>query len=149
MQRSRPRGLRWYALSTITELSGRTLAELRAFVQTLHDTDMDWHSLSVELRRLGAQLLEGTGKMFRMEVHIEHAPMPTSTACLNVLRVVREALTNVMKHGNGGEVTATLNIDSAGMLLEIIKVPGVNAHRGLVNTCGNALGTWAGHPPWK
>lgn len=93
------------ALSTIAELSAEGLAELRAFTQTLDDTQVTWPVLIAELRRFGGQLIEAHDKAFVLEASVDElAPAPGGVVTLALLRVFREALTNVVKHAQATRV---------------------------------------------
>ncbi len=93
------------ALTTIAELSAEGLAELRAFTQTLDDAQVTWPVLIAELRRFGGQLIEAHDKSFVLEASVDElAPAPGGVVTLALLRVFREALTNVVKHAQATRV---------------------------------------------
>jgi signal transduction histidine kinase len=114
------------ALATIAELSAEGLAELRAFTQTLDDGELTWPHLVSELRRFGGQLIEAHGMTFELSARLDPAsPAPGGVVTLALLRIFREALTNVVKHSGarrldvavstaGPRVTLTLQDDGAG-----------------------------------
>lgn len=129
------------ALQSIFELSGRTVAELRGFVQALDGDGMDWGALAAELRRMGAQLVEAQERTLRMESRVapDSAP-PTAPVTLHVLRIFREAVTNALKHSAGGDVVVDLTVTPAALLLRVentaaprATAEGLNTGRGVAN----------------
>lgn len=108
------------ALTTIAELSAEGLAELRAFTQTLDDTQLTWPMLVSELRRFGGQLIEAHGKTFELEAQLRpDAPAPNGVVTLALLRVFREALTNVIKHAQATRVDVTVVASAGQVVLEL------------------------------
>lgn len=108
------------ALSTIAELSAEGLAELRAFTQTLDDSQVTWPSLVSELRRFGGQLIEAHGKTFELEAQLaEDAPAPDGVVTLALLRVFREALTNIVKHAQATRVGVRVVANPTQVVLEL------------------------------
>lgn len=108
-KRDAARGQR--ALTTIAELSAEGLAELRAFTQTLDDAQVTWPVLIAELRRFGGQLIEAHDKVFVLEAEVDEvAPSPGGVVTLALLRVFREALTNIVKHAQATRVDVKLSV---------------------------------------
>jgi signal transduction histidine kinase len=100
------------ALAAIAELSTEGLAELRAFTQTLDEGEarVTWSVLVSELRRFGGQLIESHGMTFALEARLEDSRAPASALCLTVLRILREALTNVVKHASATRVDVSIAV---------------------------------------
>lgn len=108
------------SLATIAELSSEGIAELRTFIQSLDENQVDWPLLSAELRRFGGQLIESQGMQFQLDAELsEHAPPPTGAVTLALLRIFREALTNVVKHSSAKEVRARLVVSAKTLTLEV------------------------------
>lgn len=106
------------ALATIAELSAEGLAELRAFTQTLDDAQVTWPVLVSELRRYGGQLIEAHGKTFELDARVAtDAPAPNGVVTLALLRVFREALTNVVKHAQANTVGVVVTADAKQVVL--------------------------------
>ncbi len=99
------------AVSDISELSREGLAEIRSFLHSLDESEMTWERLLKELRHLGKQVLGAHGIEFSIqgEVDPDIAP-PQSLIFLNVLRIFRESMTNVVKHSGAKEVRAVLEV---------------------------------------
>lgn len=118
------------ALATIAELSAEGLAELRAFTQTLDDAQVTWPVLVSELRRFGGQLIEAHGKTFELDAQVAvEAPAPNGVVTLALLRVFREALTNVVKHAQANTVAVTVTADAAQVVL-VLRDDGVGGGSG-------------------
>jgi signal transduction histidine kinase len=108
------------ALQSIFDLSGRTVGELRAFMQALDDSGRDWPSLAVEARRMAAQMVEAQDRALRMQTHVDPAaPAPSAPMALNVLRIFREALTNALKHSAATEVSVDLCVEAHVLHLRV------------------------------
>lgn len=86
------------SLSTIAELSEKSLAQLRAFVQALDDTTTTWESLAAELQRFGTHLLSAAGVELEIETDLRTRDLPRSLLSIHVLRVFQECVTNALKH---------------------------------------------------
>lgn len=97
------------ALSTIAELSAKSLAELRAFVQTLDDESVSWERQVAELRRFGANLVEAHGRRFEMDVTLGAHGRPPTLLSLHLLRIFSEGLTNALRRANGTYVRVALS----------------------------------------
>jgi signal transduction histidine kinase len=108
------------ALDTIAELSTEGLAELRAFTQTLDDDEVTWPVLVSELRRFGGQLIEAHGMTFELEARLApDAPPPTGGITLALLRIFREALTNVVKHAAAKRVDVAFTVTASSLTLSL------------------------------
>lgn len=108
------------ALATIAELSAEGLAELRAFTQTLDETEVTWPGLVAELRRFGGQLIEAHGKTLELDAQLAaEAPPPNGVVTLALLRVFREALTNIVKHAQATRVAVRVRADASRVVLEL------------------------------
>lgn len=129
------------SLATIAELSSEGIAELRTFIQSLDENQVDWPLLSAELRRFGGQLIESQGMQFQLDAELsEGAPPPTGAVTLALLRIFREALTNVVKHSRAKEVRARLVVAAKALTLEVTddgegggSAGGLDTGRGLRN----------------
>ncbi|MDX2014046.1 MAG: histidine kinase [Myxococcaceae bacterium] len=108
------------ALDTIAELSTEGLAELRAFTQTLEDDEVTWPVLVAELRRFGGQVIEAHGMTFELEATVAaDASPPTGVVTLALLRIFREAITNVVKHAAAQRVDVSLVVTPGALTLSL------------------------------
>jgi signal transduction histidine kinase len=106
------------SLSTIAELSGKALLELRAFVQALDETTTTWEALAAELRRFGGQLMSAAGATFEMKSELATREPPRGLLSLHILRMFQESITNALKHG-AGNVVVSLRADDTGVELVV------------------------------
>ncbi|MBL8952966.1 MAG: hypothetical protein JNK82_19470 [Myxococcaceae bacterium] len=107
------------ALESIAQLSGEGMAELRAFMETLDQNAMTWSTLVGELRRYGRQVIESRGQRFAMRDRVEAGGAPSGLFCLGVLRIFREALTNVVKHAGESAVEVEVEVTASGFVLGV------------------------------
>lgn len=115
-QRSDERAQR--SLSTIAELSSKSLAELRAFVHALDDTSTTWETLAAELRRFGAQVTSAADTEFAMTTEIATKHPLRGLLSIHILRLFQESLTNALKH-RARRVTVSLSADAESAELTV------------------------------
>ena len=101
---------------------------------------MTWPVLCSELRRYGGQMIESYGKSFTMNTRVDDEGRPSSALSIAVLRVFREALTNIVKHAQASKVEVELVVGLAGFSLKISDDGdgtgtggGLDTGRGLIN----------------
>ena len=72
----------------------------------LDDTELSWQSFIAELHQYCAKTLEPHSLHFSMPVDINTtAPSPTTLLYMNVFKIIKEAINNIIKHSDGNEVT--------------------------------------------
>ncbi len=109
------------ALGSIFELSRESLTEIRGFTQSLDVKEMDWDSFSADLRHLGNNLLESVGIRFWLtSTCSDPSGRPDTLLYLNLFRIYKEALVNVIKHAQAKTVNVTLDVgpDRLQLLIE-------------------------------
>jgi signal transduction histidine kinase len=107
-------------LSTISDLADESLGEIRNFMYSLEDSDAEWPAVVADLRAYGRKLLEPHGVAFEMTTQVDDAVAPPdSLVRLNLARVYKEALTNVVKHARASRVRTTLHADGNELRLTI------------------------------
>jgi PAS domain S-box-containing protein len=121
-------------LTTISQLSQEGISEIRSFMQSLDSKELNWHALAVELRNQGTTMVVPHRICFRVETSMDGAhEQPNSLLWVNLLKIYKEALTNVIKHSQAGSVTVMLNVDGKGLLF-VVQDNGIgwggNASRG-------------------
>ena len=93
-------------LNAIAELSEDCIVEIRNYMNILDDTELSWQSFSAELHQYSARMLELHDIGFSMKVDINKAaPAPTTLLYMNIFKIIKEALNNVIKHSDGNMVS--------------------------------------------
>ena len=107
-------------LATIGELAEASLAEIRSFMYSLDDSDADWSAVAADLRAYGRKLVELHGLAFEMRATIaDGVPPPDSLMRLDLARIHKEALMNVVKHARARQVSVQLTVASDGLDLVV------------------------------
>lgn len=107
-------------LTTISELSREGLSEIRSFMSTLDVKERNWHMLIAELRRIGSNLLEPYGIPFFMEDNVSDMNgQPCSLLSLNLFRIYREALTNIIKHARAQAINIMVKVNPEKLVLSV------------------------------
>ncbi|HTP03614.1 MAG TPA: PAS domain S-box protein [Nitrospirota bacterium] len=107
-------------ISVISRLSREGISEIRGFMHSLDNTDLNWRTLSVELRNQGTNMVEPHAITFALETSIDEThEQPGSLLWVNLFKIYKEALTNVIKHSRARNVIAKLQIYQEKLLLLI------------------------------
>lgn len=135
-------------LATISGLSQEGMDEIRGFMRELDNTNADWQSVTADLRVSGSNLLEPHDIEFHFDVKLENDEEVVDSALrLNLFRIHKEVLMNVIKHAQAKSVSVHIEVTSQELLLDI-KDDGI----GLINlndvirvSSGNAGGHGLGN----
>jgi PAS domain S-box-containing protein len=107
-------------LGTISQLSLEGVSEIRSFMQSLDARELSWSALSPELRRQGAGMTEPHSMAFTLEASIADIEgRPGSLLWVNLFRIYKEALTNIIKHSRACSVDVTLKVDESRLQLTV------------------------------
>ncbi len=124
-------------LSTISRLSREGLAEIRSFMQSLDTKELHWRTLAAELRNQGAKMMEPHGIAFSVDLALDDLQdQPKSLLWINLLKIYREALTNIIKHSKATSVVVTLLL-KADVLRLTVQDDGIGCAQG--NCSGRGL----------
>lgn len=99
------------ALSAISELSGECLNEIRTFINVLSENEKSWRTMFAEMRHFGRNMLES--RTISLEFSAEAAAdagVPDGLTAINLMRIYREALANIVKHAAADEVSVTIAV---------------------------------------
>jgi signal transduction histidine kinase len=108
------------ALSAISELSREGLSEIRSFMKSLDNKDANWHTLAVDFRLFGKNVVESHGMSFDIETNISNTEdQPGSLLCLSLFRIYKEALTNIIKHSQADTVKAAFDVSPERLFLSV------------------------------
>ncbi len=107
-------------LSTISELSREGMADIRNIMHSFDATIKTWEAMVAELRRQGSALIGSHGIILNIKtlVDADHS-RPDSFLWLNLFRIYKEALTNVVKHSKAKAVNVDLLITAESLVLSI------------------------------
>ncbi len=107
-------------LATISRLSREGISEIRSFMHSLDTRDLNWRSLAAELRNQGTNMLDPHGIAFDMESTLDDGhERPGSLLWVNLFKIYKEALTNVVKHSKAMSVKAVLKVTPNKLLLTV------------------------------
>lgn len=108
------------SLATISDLSRESLSEIRSFIQSLDAKELSWQAISAELRSLGNTIVVPHGVAFSLDARIgEMAGGPSSTISMNLFRIYKEALANVIKHAKASAVDVSFTVDNGRVVLDL------------------------------
>jgi PAS domain S-box-containing protein len=127
------------SLATIAELSRESLSEIRSFMQSLDVKDLRWPAVAAELRHLGSTIIEPHDIRFSLTTSLpEEEEGPSSATAMNLFRIYKESLANVVKHARASSVDVSLSL-AAGRVRLTVRDDGVGlggkrgTGRGLLN----------------
>ncbi len=124
-------------LDVARNLMSRSQLELRRSIWDLHSRELEEFDLPGALKVSAGEILEGTPA--RLDFSVEGRPSPLSEITEeNLLRIGREALTNVVRHACASRVQLRLEYDSRGVVLRVVD-------DGLGFDPENCLGSSDGH----
>jgi signal transduction histidine kinase len=113
------------SLSDISALSSDCLDEIGSFMQTLDEEETDWFSVAKTLRHTGEKMVTPLGLSLDFKKNISRdVKHPDRVLFLNLLRIYKEALTNITKHSKGTAVFIKLDVNLTHILL-IVKDDGM------------------------
>jgi PAS domain S-box-containing protein len=133
------------SLSTIADLSRESLSEIRSFIQSLDARELTWQAVAAEFRSIGSTIIEPHGVRFSLVVSApEGGPAPSSSVAMNLFRIYKESLSNIIKHAKATAVDVLFSVESGRVSLEVrdngIGLNGKRASgRGLMNMKNRAL----------
>jgi len=107
-------------VSVISRLSKEGISEIRGFMHSLDYSDLNWRTLVAELRNQGTNMVEPHAITFALEASIDEThEQPGSLLWVNLFKIYKESLTNVIKHSRARNVRAKLKINQEKLLLSI------------------------------
>jgi signal transduction histidine kinase len=107
-------------LSNISKLSSDSLIEIASFMQSLDEQETDWSILVENLYQTGKKMIKPLGASFDFKKTMDPSvKKPSSVLFLNLLRIYKEALTNIVKHSEAKHVFIKINISKKKIILSI------------------------------
>ncbi len=100
-------------LATISHLAREGVTEIRNFMRSIDTRGLNWHMLAAEIRSQGNAMLEPHNIDFTLQTAIDDdaAGEPGSLICVNLFKIYKESLTNIVKHAKATSAAVTLAID--------------------------------------
>jgi signal transduction histidine kinase len=96
----------------ISELASEGAAEVHGLMSSLETRDMQWPDFIVECRRQGELRLAAHGIAFEMDIQGDSSVVgPGLFPGMSLLRVFKEALTNVVKHAEAARVDVLMRFE--------------------------------------
>jgi PAS domain S-box-containing protein len=107
-------------LATISRLSREGISEIRSFMHGLDTKELNWRTLAAELRNQGTSMLEPHNIAFVLESTVHDGnEQPGSLLWVNLFKIYKEALTNVIKHARTGAVKVVFEVSSQRLFLTV------------------------------
>ncbi len=108
------------SLATIVELSRESLSEIRGFIQSLDSRELSWPAVAAELRHLGSAIIEPHGIRFSLATDLpERGTMPSTVVAMNLFRIYKESLANIVKHAKATEVAVRFAVEEGRIVLHV------------------------------
>jgi signal transduction histidine kinase len=90
-------------------------------MHSLDSQELNWRSLATELRNQGTNMVELHRIAFALEASVEDIQeQPGSLLWVNLFKIYKEALTNIIKHSKADSIVVSLKITKEGILLDIL-----------------------------
>ena len=104
-------------LATVAHLARDGVTEIRSFMRSIDTRGLNWHMLAAEIRSQGHTLLEPHNIDFTLETAIDEdaGVEPGSLICVNLFKIYKESLTNIVKHARATSAEVTLAVDSRAL----------------------------------
>ncbi len=107
-------------LSTISRLSREGIFEIRSFMHSLDSRDLNWRTLAAELRSQGTTMVETHKIAFTINAELNDIhEQPGSLTWVNIFKIYKEALTNVIKHARASAVVVEFHVNQDGVRLAV------------------------------
>jgi PAS domain S-box-containing protein len=104
-------------LETIGYLAREGVTEIRNFMKSINTEGLNWQMLAAELRTQGNTLLEphDIGFTFTTSIDDHVDGEPGTRLSLNLFKIFKESLTNIVKHARASAASATLAVDTRAL----------------------------------
>ncbi len=100
------------AVGTISNLARESLFEISLFTKSGDKSELNWDVFDAELRTLGDSIVKGHGISFSLDlINIDSAVQkPEPVFWMNVFKIYKESLANVIKHSGATKVGVEISI---------------------------------------
>jgi signal transduction histidine kinase len=125
--------------SNISALSSDSLIEIGSIMRSIDEEEITWTIILNKFNNLGDKMIKPLGLSFELQKEIDAtAPDPDFILFLNLLRIYKEALTNISKHAKAKCVSVNLVVSKDQVSLSI-KDDGIGFEDHRTTTKGNGL----------
>jgi PAS domain S-box-containing protein len=108
-------------LATISRLSREGISEIRGFMHSLDSQELNWRTLAAELRSQGTNMVDPHRIAFNLEASVaDIQEQPGSLLWVNLFKIYKEALTNIIKHSKADSIDVSLKVAEEGIRLDIL-----------------------------
>lgn len=131
--------------NTISELSSEAISELRMVIDNVDNKEMNWQELVANMRNFGCTLFELHGITFAIQTSVIDASKQSGTIMyLNIFRIYKEALVNIIKHAKAQSVQVFMRVEAEYLSLSITDdgvglTEKIHKGRGMANMYTRAL----------
>jgi signal transduction histidine kinase len=114
-------------LENIADICQDSMLEIRNYMDSLDGREINWPSWLADLRQYCFKTMEAHGINFEMH-HVLNpkACRPSSLLTMNMFKIIREGLTNIIKHAGAGKVRLAIIIDGETLRLKLTDDGGAN-----------------------
>jgi signal transduction histidine kinase len=125
------------SLEVIASLSRVCTNEIRMFINSLDPDELSWPSLSAEMKFYGLSMTEshGIALSFVASGLTEQIVQPCSVIYLNILRIYKEIIANIVKHASAQFVEISLALET-DLLTLVVKDDGIGIPEGKLSGRG-------------
>ncbi len=98
-------------LKNISDICDDSILEIRSFMDILDAKEVTWESLFADLHQYCAKAAESHQLQFIKKSDIqEDVPGPSVLLALNLFKIVKEGMTNIIRHANAKEIHLSLQV---------------------------------------
>ena len=106
-------------------------------MHSLDSKDLNWRTLAVELRNQGVNMVEPHKIKFTIETAIEDVQeQPGSLVWVNMFKIYKEALTNVIKHSKASSANVAFRVSRRDGVFLAVEDNGVGVQGGRIGGRG-------------
>lgn len=106
-------------VNLIMESAGEAKDKITDIIWAINTTQDTWKSLLSKCRRYAADLMEGKGISYHIDITEQVQGKPTLDVKQNIWLIFKEVLTNVARHSSADEVEIQVHQDQAKLVLKV------------------------------
>ena len=107
-------------MQQIADLAIEGTTEVRSFMNSMEESEATWNNLLAEIRVHCGNMLAPHGTSFNFTTKIAaNADSPGILRYVNIIRIFRELIANIVKHSRATAVAVIFNVDHERFVLEV------------------------------